>query len=328
MRAVPVRDLLDTRARGTVQFEVKNDGWRCLAFVRGSRIYLQSRQLRDLTHLYPDVVANLDAALLPDVVLDGEIVIWDPDAGRTCFPALQRRVTAGRDIQAEAHARPASYVVFDLLEFDGHELLDRPLIERRLLLEELLAGNPPGLALCPATRDPDEARDWFDTYHAAGCEGLVIKDLTSTYGAALPGWWKWKRRTVTKALVGGVLGTLANPVVLLLGRYTDRQVLHYVGRTVPLSAGQRAEIAGVLTAATDHPWRNPLPAAWTGRFDKREPQGYLPVEPVQVVDISVDEAWESGRWRHPVRFERLRGDLTAADVPASLRIHSVLPRRS
>ncbi|MEU4626726.1 hypothetical protein AB0G04_42935 [Actinoplanes sp. NPDC023801] len=124
---------------------------------------------------------------------------------------------------------------------------------------------------------------------------------------------------VTKALVGGVLGTLTNPVVLLLGRYTDRQVLHYVGRTVPLSAGQRAELAGVLTAATDHPWRNLLPTAWNSRFDKREPQGYLPVDPVQVVDIAVDEAWEHGCWRHPVRFERLRGDLTAADVPRSSR---------
>ncbi|MEU4622333.1 hypothetical protein AB0G04_20495 [Actinoplanes sp. NPDC023801] len=113
---------------------------------RSSRIYLLSRQLKDLTH-------------------------------------------------------PASYIVYDLLEFDGHELLDRPLLERRLLREELLAGNPPGLTLCPATRDPDEARDWFDTYHAAGCEGLAIKDLTSKYGATLAGWWKWKRRTVTK--IGG-----------------------------------------------------------------------------------------------------------------------------
>lgn len=314
MRAIPTDGLLSPRTKGTPSYEIKMDGWRVLAFTGTRGIHLQSRHLKPLHPYFPDVVANLDAALLPDTVLDGEIVIWQPDAGRTSFPALQRRITAGRHLSAEARAHPATYVVFDLLQVDGHELVDRPLLERRALLEELCDGLP-GITVCPATRDPDEAQDWFDSYSVTGAEGIIIKDLTSRYRANGPGWWKWKRRTTTEAVIGGVLGTLTNPAVLLLGHH-QRGRLRYVGRTVPLQAAHRRELAGILTAAVDHPWRNPLPAAWAGNLDRREPVGYLPVNPDQVVEIAVDEAFEYGRWRHPVRYLRVRADLTAADITA------------
>ncbi|WP_328474210.1 ATP-dependent DNA ligase [Actinoplanes sp. NBC_00393] len=313
MRAVPVSDLLEPRTHGTPQYEIKFDGWRCLAFT-GERIHLQSRNLKPLTRYFPDVGAHLDAALLPDTVLDGELVVFDPSAGRTSFPALQARVTAGRRLAAEVAARPASYVVFDLLQFDGHELLDRPLLERRMLLEELLTGVP-GLTVCPATRDPGEARRWFGDYTATGAEGLVIKDLSSRYRAKGRGWWKWRHRNTTEAIIGGVQGTLREPTALLLGRRAPDGRLHYVGHTVPLTAGQRADLAGLLTpAGPDHPWPCPLPAAWSGRFGRAGPLDYLPVQASHVAEVSVDEAYEHGRWRHPVRFMRLRPELQPSQV--------------
>jgi hypothetical protein len=58
-----------------------------------------------------------------------------------------------------------------------------------------------------------------------------------------------------------------------------------------------------------------LPVSWSRRFDRREPREYVPVEPLLVVEISVDEAYEPGRWRHPVKLVRLRGDLRPQDVP-------------
>ncbi|WP_444978781.1 ATP-dependent DNA ligase, partial [Actinoplanes octamycinicus] len=208
-----------------------------------------------------------------------------------------------------AAAPPASYVVFDLLQVDGHELVDRPLLERRMLLEELCDGLA-GITVCPATRDPDEARGWFDEYSAAGCEGIVIKDLTSRYRAGAPGWWKWKRRTTTEALVGGVVGSPRDPVALLLGRYAGDGTLRFVGRTVVLTAAQRAGLAPELRPAGTSWWPQPLPAAWTWK----KPQAYEPVEPV-VVEIAVDEAFEQGRWRHPVRYLRVRAELHPSQLP-------------
>ncbi|WIN00633.1 ATP-dependent DNA ligase [Actinoplanes oblitus] len=314
MRAVPTGGLHEPRTRGTPQYEVKWDGWRCVAFC-GKDIHLQSRQGSDLTRFYPDVVAHLDAALFPDTVLDGELVVWDPAAGRTSFAALQRRAVAGRDLSAEVRARPASLVVFDLLQLDGVELLDRPLLERRMLLEELCDGLA-GITVCPATRDPDEARRWFDDLAATGCEGLVIKDLTSRYAPGGRGWWKWRRRTTTEAVVGGVVGAADRPTGLLLGRFTPSGRLHYVGQSTPLTARAGAELGALLTpAGPDHPWPQPLPAGWTGRFDRREPQPFVAVTPDTVVEIAVDEAAENGRWRHPVRYVRPRLELPASRLP-------------
>ncbi|MEU4428779.1 ATP-dependent DNA ligase [Actinoplanes sp. NPDC024001] len=288
---------------------LENDGWRCVAFAGRRDVFLQSRHGRDLTAYFPDIVAQLDAALLPDVVLDGEIVSWDPETGRTSFAALAARVSAGRRIRAEARVRPAGLVVFDLLEVDGIALLDRPLLERRMLLEELLSGLTQP-ALCPATRDPAEARRWFDDYAATGAEGLVIKDLTSTYSAKGRGWWKWRRRTTTEAIIGGVVGTRHTPQALLLGiRPPDGSRLRYAGRTAPLSALHRAELVPHLRApVTGHPWPRPLPAGWAGPFDQREPLDFVPVEPELIAEIEADEAFEHGRWRHAVRYVRLRTD--------------------
>ncbi|WP_436528492.1 ATP-dependent DNA ligase [Actinoplanes sp. HUAS TT8] len=314
MRAAPVRDLLEPHTRGTPQYEVKMDGWRCIAFVDDQQVYLQSRQSRRLDAYFPDLCAHLRTALLPNVVLDGELVIWNQVEGRTSFSALQRRVTAGRGLHAEVTKNPATYVVFDLLQLDGVELVDRSLLERRLLLEELVT-DVPGLMLCPATRDPEEARAWFHDYAVTGAEGLVIKDLSSRYRSRGRSWWKWRRRTSTEALVGGIQGGVQSPHVLLLARRTVRGRLQYVGRTTPLTEDQRIELGGLLTAVTDHPWPCPLPRSWSGRFDQHDPAVYLPVRPDHVVEIEVDEAFEHGRWRHAARYLRARVDLVPADVP-------------
>ena len=69
--------------------------------------------------------------------------------------------------------RPASLVVFDVLADAGCDLTGRPLRERRVRLEQLLAGAPPALALCPQTCDVDQARVWFDELAVTGVEGLL-----------------------------------------------------------------------------------------------------------------------------------------------------------
>jgi hypothetical protein len=67
----------------------------------------------------------------------------------------------------------------------------------------------------------------------------------------------------------------------------------------------------------DHPWPEPLPAGWSGHFQRAGPLRYAQVQPTTVVEIEVDTAWE-GRWRHPVRYARVRPDLSVYDVPLYL----------
>jgi ATP-dependent DNA ligase len=151
-----------------------------------------------------------------------------------------------------------------------------------------------------------------------GAEGLVVKDLAGVYrvGGRGRSWWEYKRRVTVEAIVSGITGAIEDSRTLLLGRIDGRsRRLRYIARTVPLALSQRQEAGRLLTAATDvHPWPQPLPAAWTGRLDRREPQPYVQVEPLLVAEIVVDQAYDRGRFRHPVRRLRIRVDLNLADV--------------
>jgi ATP-dependent DNA ligase len=316
MRAAGVPELpLPHMCRGGCAYEVKWDGWRAAAFVGADGVFLQSRSLKPLAAFFPDVVEPL-AGIPAGTVLDGELIFFDSRAGRTSFSALQRRVTAGRALNREARARPATFVAFDLLhDRAGGDLRDLPLAQRRAQLENLLAGAPPALQLCPQTTDHDEARLWMAAHAPLGCEGIVVKDLDGRYRRT--GWWKYKLKATVEAIVGGITGTLESPTSLLLGRRDDGGRLRYIGRTGLLTVPQQREVTGFATPVEPggrHPWPRPLPAAWGGPFDRGEPVDYVPVRPLMVAEIVVDQAYEAGRWRHPVRHLRLRTDLSAADV--------------
>lgn len=324
MLTPPVTPMLSTAVErlptGSYAYEPKWDGWRVLVFRDTEGVYLQSRGGKPLAGYFPEVT-RLARTLPPGLVLDGELIIWEPERGRTSFALLQRRVAAGSPVR-EAYKHPAHLVTFDLLQKDGTDLLDRPLTERRTALATALADAPPQLTVCPQTTDPAEAREWLDAWTAQGVEGLVIKPLTGRYQPGRRGWRKLRRRHTTEAIVAGVLGPVSQPEALLLGRYDADGRLRYAGRTAPLAAAARAELAPLLTQSgtrrdgrTNHPWPKPLPAGWSGSFDRTGPLEYRQVAPVIVAEIQVDSAYEHTRWRHAVRFVRMRGDLSVFDVP-------------
>jgi hypothetical protein len=109
-------------------FEVKWDGYRALAYVRGSETKLVSRNGNDLTARFGSVATAISRATKsPDCVLDGEVCALD-EQGRASFSAMQ---------QGEA-GTPYVYYAFDLLELEGEPLVDLPLLERRRRLEQIL----------------------------------------------------------------------------------------------------------------------------------------------------------------------------------------------
>ena len=113
--------------------------------------------------------------------------------------------------------------------------------------------------------------------------------------------------------MGAVTGPITRPNALLLGRYTRAGRLRLVARTAPLPLALRDEIGGLLTpAGPGHPWWGMrLTAGW----GSREPLSFTCVDPDLVVEFLGDTAVDVGRWRHPVRAQRTRTDLTPRDVP-------------
>lgn len=115
--------------RAGVAYEQKLDGHRALLFTStgaGGRVLVQTRRGALVQDRWQDLVAAAEQQLPHGLVLDGELLVWDANAGRLSFEALQRRAAAGL-----AARWPAYSVAFGVLQIDGQELLQRPHAERR-----------------------------------------------------------------------------------------------------------------------------------------------------------------------------------------------------
>src|SRR5687768_15815171 len=137
-------------------YEPKWDGFRCIVFRDGDEVELGSRNERPLTRYFPELVESLRANLPERCVIDGEIVISGPN-GLEFEQLLQRIHPAQSRVKMLSEETPSSFVAFDVLALGDDDLMGRPFVERRRLLEEALAGAGPPVHLTPATADPDVA---------------------------------------------------------------------------------------------------------------------------------------------------------------------------
>src|SRR3954464_6306710 len=147
------------------QYEPKWDGFRCLAFRDGDKIFLQSKNGQPLARYFPDVAANVAKLPHKQFVLDGELVI--PIDGALSFDELQLRLhPAASRVQKLAAAHPALFVVFDLLvDEKANNLVREPLRVRRAALEKFARANlkrKDSVRLSPATTELKVAKKWFD----------------------------------------------------------------------------------------------------------------------------------------------------------------------
>jgi bifunctional non-homologous end joining protein LigD len=128
-------------------------------------------------------------ATLPEVVLDGELVVPD-SAGGSDFGELQRRSLMRRIsvIEDAAVRRPAALIIFDLLEAAGVDVRSTPLADRKALLAKTVAARS-GLRITDGVETHGEAL--FAAISDGGFEGIVGKKLDSPYRAGRqPTWFR------------------------------------------------------------------------------------------------------------------------------------------
>jgi ATP-dependent DNA ligase len=317
MLAKPVERLpAATALPGGCAYEPKFDGYRALLFISEQGCVVQSRRGKDITRSFPELAEAATHALTPGTVLDGELVILGTD-GVLDFAALQRRITGAARARSLAVKQPASFVAFDLLHAADADLRELSLAARRRTLETLLSEVRPPLQFSPQTTDPHLAASWLKQYAhtAVGLEGLVVKGLADRYQHGRRGWLKVRVRNTVEVLVGAVIGSRNVPERLVLALYDPQGQLFVVGGTGELSRRERDEIAHLLAEPRgDHPWPPELPTGRMGRFGGGKVAVQL-VDPTLVVEVSADNAFEQGKWRHLTRFVRTRPDLTASEVP-------------
>lgn len=300
---------------GGCLYEPKWDGYRVVVHVGpGGGVRLQTRRGAECTLAFPEIAAAA-ARLAPSTVLDGELVVWN---GRSLdFSALQQRAMSARRGASLARAHPASFMAFDVLALAGEDVRDRPLRERRALLEDLAPALASPLQLSPATRNASVAAEWLRQYLAAdvGIHGLVVKGRGDRYRPGRSGWLELRTRTTVEAVVGAVTGPPSRPDRLLLG-LVDRGVLVVAGCTGPLQPGEARALAPLLRVASpgDHPWPPELPSTRLGAWTAQRRLPVTLVRPTLVVEISTDSAFDQNRWRHVVRYVRPRPDRDPADI--------------
>ncbi|HEX7627646.1 MAG TPA: hypothetical protein VF354_01825, partial [Candidatus Methanoperedens sp.] len=156
-------------------FEVKWDGIRAISYVK-EEFSIRSRNQLDLTGNFPELSELKDLA--GNTVLDGEIIVMKD--GKADFQALIQRLknTNQREIMYMSGKFPATYVIFDILEKDGTELSDTPLIERkRILKNSVKEGNFVVLSLFVQ----ESGVDYYRAALEKGVEGIIAKKKQSSY---------------------------------------------------------------------------------------------------------------------------------------------------
>ncbi|MET3928861.1 DNA ligase-1 [Lysobacter sp. OAE881] len=176
--------------------EWKWDGIRLQLIRREGEIALWSRGEERLDGRFPEIEAA--ATRLPDdAVIDGELLGWREGDRPLPFTALQTRIQRRKPGAKTLSDTPARVLAYDLLELHGEDLRERPLHERRALLDELLSRFDSRVIVASPRVD---ARDWSEaailreSARERGVEGLMLKRMDSPYrtGRRRGDWWKWK----------------------------------------------------------------------------------------------------------------------------------------
>jgi bifunctional non-homologous end joining protein LigD len=288
--------------------ERKFDGERCLARKDGGEVRLESRTGKDLSGTYPEVRAAVAAQRARDMLLDGEVVAYD--AEQTSFTRLQQRLGVREPSAELVAAFPVVYCVFDLLEVDGDDLTDRPLLERRARLAREVRPEA-GVQLSEAWRGDSERR--FAEACRSGWEGLIAKRAAAPYlRGRSKEWLKLKCAWAQEFVVGGYTdpaGSRTDFGALLVGYYEDGR-LRYAGKVgTGYSAATLRELGARLRR---------LETQGSPFVDARPiPRGTHWTRPELVAQIGFAEWTRDGRLRQP-RFLGLRDDKRAAEVVREL----------
>ncbi|MGN6162515.1 MAG: non-homologous end-joining DNA ligase [Marmoricola sp.] len=286
--------------------EIKWDGYRALVEVRSGVVTVTSRTERTVTGAFPEFGALAD--LPGDVVLDGEIVVFREGVPVLHGVAERFQVSNQQRAAALAEVFPATFMVFDLLECLGESILDRPLEQRRQLLEVLPLETTEVARISPAYDDPTAL---MEAVRAQGLEGIVSKRRLSSYrpGVRSPDWLKFPLRDSASFVIGGYRwekGSRHRIGSLMLGEPTADGIVYRgrVGLAVPARTerdlAQRLEGTELdAPALIDVPGSELRDTTW--------------VRPELVVDVEFLERTADGRLRHPT-YRGVRGDLAPSDL--------------
>ena len=287
-------------------YEVKLDGYRAIGVKTSREAIVYSRNGKNFNKRYPYIVEGL-ADLPADTVVDGEVVALD-DFGRPDFHRLQHYGAEGSRIQ---------YFIFDLLVWNGRDLTDMPLTERRKLMKSVKLRSP---RIRVSEQFDISADQMLAAVRQQELEGVVAKRKDGLYeaGKRSGSWVKMRINRGQEFVIGGFIPGPHGVDSIIIGYYRGKD-LYYVARVrngfVP--ATRRTVYEKLKPLITDKCLFVNLPetgrARWGEILDAEKMKKCVWVRPKLVAVIQFLEWTEADRLRHS-KFVVFRDDKNPRDV--------------
>ena len=280
--------------------EIKFDGYRLIAVLNQSDVKVFTRAANDWSHRFKSLCAALAKLKVANAVIDGEAVHVEEN-GSFSFHGLQNALSTGKLDRLQ-------YYAFDLLHLNGIDLRDRPLTERKALLEKLFSDPTPLLAYSEHFVQPGNAV--FERACDLALEGIVSKRAEAPYQSGRnDAWLKSKCIKEQELVIGGYTEQPKHPGTLgalLIGTFE----------------GERLRFAGKVGTGFTHAEGRDLMKKLQARASPTSPflaldtasrRGANFVKPELVAQVHFSEWTPDGRLRHP-SFQGLREDKPAKEI--------------
>jgi len=291
------------------QYEVKWDGYRALAFVNKGKVDLYSRNNKSFNDKFYPIYELLKTWKI-NAVLDGEILVLN-EKGVSNFGALQ-------NWRSEADGELVFYV-FDLLWYDGKNLMNLPLSERQAILKETLPVDDDRVRMSKVFKA--SGVDFFAAAEKMGLEGIIAKKSDSVYSPDRRSkeWLKIKVHKRQEVVIAGFTkneDTSKSFSSLLLGVF-EKGKLQYVGKvgTGFSDKNQKLMMERFKPLIIDKSPFDAIPDVnKPSRFRPNPPKAKATwLKPELVCEVAFTEVTDDGVFRHP-SFQGMRDDKDAKEV--------------
>lgn len=286
-------------------YEIKWDGYRCLAFL-DSNTRLLSRNQKELTAVFPELQNLHKKIKQTGCLIDGEIIALRN--GKPSFLELQKRAQLRniKKITSSQTKIPAVYVAFDLLYLNQTPVFQKPLAERRDLLLNTCC---PEDEFIVTNFIENKGVSYFNAICAMKLEGVIAKKKGSIYqpGKRVKTWLKFKRKLLQNFVICGyVINDASERTIrsLILGAFVENKLNCFgmvgSGLTEQELALILQELGKLKTEISP----------FTGTILVQKSIVWL--KPLIVCEVEYLELTDEGHLRHPV-FKRFRPDLKIED---------------
>lgn len=209
-------------------YECKFDGVRCLLLKNKKKFILKSRNDKNVSLTYPELVQAAESFSMEQIVLDGEIVSFVNSISN--FAKLQPRSGVQNPSPDLIKKVPVYLCVFDILYLDGYDLTDLPLLTRKKILKQVVSFKKP---LRYVSHRSTNGLAYFKDACKKGWEGIIAKQKESRYEhKRSQQWLKFKCIQEQELIICGYTlpqGSRIGFGALLVGYFKNKK-LYYAGK--------------------------------------------------------------------------------------------------